>query len=352
MEASMARKPDTRHVLPLFCDDLIASTVDMTPACFGAYMRLICYAWTRGGLPNDERACDRIAGGMEPGDWDTIRPRLIELDDGRLSHDRLERERAAVDSMAEKRSEAGRKGNDTRWGSQTDRKAIANGSQSDRKAIANESRASSDSAPWPVDRAGCRESDSESSSIDTRESPAKTAVRSQSDRKRIANGSQSDRKTIAPTPTLLLPKQEERQYARADGETPQPGAGNAGPEPGADGDPAAATKPAARPRRPGWVHDEWARIVEVWNATDRAVPWTLVTPPNGFADLAASPGWVAQALAAVAMLPECRRFERPVPWTQFVRDLDRIIAGEFRDPREAPRQLAAAGGRPQRRGNL
>jgi hypothetical protein len=147
-------------------------------------------------------------------------------------------------------------------------------------------------------------------------------------------------------------KRREEEHARAGGKPPKPGAGSTGPEPAADGDPAAATKPAARPRRPGWVHDAWARIVEVWNATDRAVPWTLATPPNGFADLAASPGWVAQALAAVAMLPECRRFERPVPWTQFVRDLDRIIAGEFRDPRDAPRQLAAAGGRPQRRGNL
>ena len=291
----MARKPDTRHVLPLFCDDLIASTVDMTPACFGAYMRLICYAWTRGGLPNDERACDRIAGGMESGDWETIRSRLIELDDGRLSHDRLERERAAVADMAEKRSESGRKGNDTRWGSQTDRKAIANGSQT---------------------------------------------------------GSQIDRKGIAPTPSLLLPKEEKRQYARADGETPRPGSGSEEPETAADGDPAASTKPPRTAQRPGWVHDEWARVAAVWNSTERAVPWTLVTPPNGFADLAASPGWVQQAIAAMAMLPECRRFDRPVPWTQFVRDLDRILAGEFREPREAPRQLAAAGGRQQKRGNL
>jgi hypothetical protein len=106
-------------------------------------------------------------------------------------------------------------------------------------------------------------------------------------------------------------------------------------------------------RRAGWVHDEWARVVAAWNATERAVPWTLLSPPNGFADLAASPGWVESALAAVAMLPECRRFERPVPWTQFVREIDRILAGEFRDPREDRRELAAAGGaKQQRRGNL
>ena len=145
-----------------------------------------------------------------------------------------------------------------------------------------------------------------------------------------------------------------RQYARADGETPRPWAGSKKPEPepAADGDPAASTKRPGPARRPGWVHDEWARVASFWNATERAVPWTLATPPNGFADLAASPGWVEQAIAAMAMLPECRRFDRPVPWTQFVRYLDRILSGEFREPREAPRQLAAAGGRQQKRGNL
>jgi uncharacterized protein YdaU (DUF1376 family) len=309
----MARKPDTRHVLPLFCDDLIASTVDMTPACFGGYMRLICYAWTRGGLPNDETSCARIAGGLEPADWATIRSRLIQLEDGRLSHDRLERERTAVAEMAERRSEAGRKGNETRWGSRTDRGAIA-------------------------------------------------------------NGSQSDRKRIAPTPSLLLEGKEERQYARAAataGETPP----EAKPEPGTHssdcrnaagrpqpdrGDTGAAASANGRHgaagdewRRAGWVHDEWARVVAVWNRTERAAPWTLATPPNGFAEMAASPGWIDTALAGIAMLAECRRFARPVPWTQFVRELDRILAGEFRELAEPRRELTAAGGaRQQRRGNL
>jgi uncharacterized protein YdaU (DUF1376 family) len=132
----MARKSDSHHVLPLWCDDLIASCVDMTPACFGAYMRLLCYAWTRGGIPDDEAACSRIAGGLEDGDWEAIRSRLTETEDGRLTHQRLELERVAVEEIREQRSEAGKLGNAVRWGSQRDRKAIANGSQSDRKSIA------------------------------------------------------------------------------------------------------------------------------------------------------------------------------------------------------------------------
>jgi len=152
----MARKADSHHVLPLFCDDLIASCVDMSPACFGAYVRLLCYAWTRGSVPDDASACGRIAGGMDSSDWAAIRSRLTPVvgasqcdrsaiadgsqSDRRLTHPRLELERQAVEQIREKKSEAGRKGNVARWGSQTDRKpianGIANGSQSDRKTIA------------------------------------------------------------------------------------------------------------------------------------------------------------------------------------------------------------------------
>lgn len=126
----MARKPDSHHVLPLWCDDLIASTVDMTPACFGAYMRLLCYAWTRGGIPDDEAACSRIAGGLEVGDWEAIRSRLTETENGRLTHQRLELERVAVAEIREKRAEAGRKGGNARAN------AIANVWQTSGKSVA------------------------------------------------------------------------------------------------------------------------------------------------------------------------------------------------------------------------
>lgn len=126
----MARKPDSHHVLPLWCDDLIASCVDMTPACFGAYMRLLCYAWTRGGVPDNEAACSRIAGGLDEGDWEAIRSRLTETEDGRLTHHRLELERVAVEELREKRAEAGRKGGKAKA------KALANGCQTSSKSVA------------------------------------------------------------------------------------------------------------------------------------------------------------------------------------------------------------------------
>jgi uncharacterized protein YdaU (DUF1376 family) len=153
----MARKPDSHHVLPLWCDDLIASCVDMTPACFGAYMRLLCYAWTRGGIPDDQAACDRIAGGMDPGDWEAIRSRLAVTDDGRLTHERLELERLAVAEIREERSRAGRAGGNARA------RNLANGKQTASKPVAND----------------------------------------------LANGKQTPSKSVAPNPSPSLPIREE-----------------------------------------------------------------------------------------------------------------------------------------------
>lgn len=139
----MARNPRNHHVLPLWCDDLVASTCDMTPACFGAYVRLLCYAWSRGGIPNCDAICDRIAGGIGSQDLSQIRARMVVLDEGtpdeRLSHPRLELEREAVEKLRQKRSSAGKKGNSARWSGQSTGGDIANGSQADRKFIAKRS---------------------------------------------------------------------------------------------------------------------------------------------------------------------------------------------------------------------
>jgi uncharacterized protein YdaU (DUF1376 family) len=240
----MARKPDSHHVLPLFCDDLIASCVDMTPACFGAYMRLLCYAWTRGGIPDDEAACARITGGMEPGDWAAIRSRLVVLDDGRLTHQRLELERVAVSEIREKRAEAGRRGG---------------------RPKANEK---------------------------------------QNESKSKANGKQNESKTKAPYPSPSLPSLE-HTHADADDEF----------------------------RRPGWAADAWSEFVAVWNRTERAARWEPLTAPDGWVDHAASPGWLNRAGQAMQRLPRCQFFGNPLAVTQFFGMVDRILAGEFDNPK-------------------
>lgn len=115
--------------MPLYTSDLVSSCVDMTPAQFGAYVRLLCYAWDNGGLPNDASACGRIAGGIDQADWKAIRRRLEVLDQGtdreRLSHLRLEMEREKQALLHDSRSEAGRRAAQKRWQTQCDRNANA-----------------------------------------------------------------------------------------------------------------------------------------------------------------------------------------------------------------------------------
>jgi len=115
--------------MPLYTSDLVSSCVDMTPAQFGAYVRLLCYAWDNNGLPNDASACVRIAGGIELADWKAIRRRLEIVDAGtdaeRLSHPRLESEREKQSLLHDSRSEAGRRAANKRWQTQCDRNADA-----------------------------------------------------------------------------------------------------------------------------------------------------------------------------------------------------------------------------------
>jgi hypothetical protein len=107
------------------------------------------------------------------------------------------------------------------------------------------------------------------------------------------------------------------------------------------------------PAEPGWALDEWSRFAASWNATERAEPWRHLTPPDGWADLAAAPGWLQRAREALDILPSRRFFDRPLPVTRFFEYLDRIRAGEFADPKEQRngRAVAVAGKAP-RRGNL
>ena len=267
----MARTPDNHTVLPLFCDDLIASCVDMTPSCFGAYMRLLCYAWTRGGLPNSEAACQRISGGIDRDDWASIRSRLVVIDQGsdaeRLTHPRLELERLAVAELREKKAAAGRMGG----------RPKANGKQNESKTKA-----------------------------DTPE-----------------NGKQNESKTKAPNPN------------------PNPNPSPSVPFSETEENSHTHTACGDEFRQAGWAADEWAAFVAAWNATERAAPWQPLMAPSAWVDHAASPGWLERARAAVARLPGCRWFDTPLAVTRFFEYVDRILAGEFDNPkqdRSRPRQ--------------
>ena len=87
-------------------------------------------------------------------------------------------------------------------------------------------------------------------------------------------------------------------------------------------------------RNPGWAADEWARFVASWNVTERAARWEPLTAPHGWVEFAASPGWLDRARQAMARLPRCEFFERPLAVTKFFEFVDRILAGEFDNARQ------------------
>jgi hypothetical protein len=90
-------------------------------------------------------------------------------------------------------------------------------------------------------------------------------------------------------------------------------------------------------RQRGWAMEEWQRFAAVWNVTERAEPWPHLTPPDGWVDLAATPGWLQRAREALARLPSRAYFERPLPVTRFFDFVDRIRAGEFADAKATAR---------------
>ena len=104
--------------MPLYCDDLIASTADMSVEEFGAYVRLLCHLWTRGPLPMDRAKICRIAG-CKPRVFESIKGRFytVTLDDGSegLSQTRLEAERMKRQRFRDERAESGRRGAAAKW---------------------------------------------------------------------------------------------------------------------------------------------------------------------------------------------------------------------------------------------
>ena len=104
--------------MPLYCDDFIASTADMSCDELGAYTRLLCHIWSRGPVPLDETVICRVAGCTKR-TWSRIRGRFspCQRDDGTpgLSQTRLEAERLKRVLYAEERAEAGRRGAARRW---------------------------------------------------------------------------------------------------------------------------------------------------------------------------------------------------------------------------------------------
>jgi uncharacterized protein YdaU (DUF1376 family) len=93
-------------IMPLFTDALAADTVHLSPAEFGAYMRLLIYAWrTSGhGLPTDDLSLSRIVGDYR--NWSRLKLRVMAFwhigEDGLYHQKRLDSEAKRASASKDK----------------------------------------------------------------------------------------------------------------------------------------------------------------------------------------------------------------------------------------------------------
>ena len=95
----------------------------------------------------------------------------------------------------------------------------------------------------------------------------------------------------------------------------------------------------------------WETLRTAWTATVKAghgKPWSLPTPPDKLADRLDEEGWFAKFLSALDRLPACRYFRDPVTLPQLVAPgfVDKVLGGQFDNPRDQPRRPGGPDDRP------
>lgn len=122
-----------------YVQDFLIGTAHFTAEETGAYIRLLCYQWDNGFIEDDDQKLKKISG-ISVKKMENILKKFSKSKDGQLKNIRLEKERKKQLDLRKRRSDAGKKGNEIKYGP---RKAIAKGSQSDRKGVALQSSSSS-----------------------------------------------------------------------------------------------------------------------------------------------------------------------------------------------------------------
>jgi len=133
------------HVHRLLRSEWWLRALTEQPEACGAAVNLWAVAWHElpaGSLPDSDFVLWRMSG-LAREAWDAVRERVlapwIKCSDGRIYHPVVAEIAAAAHGRKHKASEAGRKGNAIRWGSQPDRDPIATRDEGDQPAIASRS---------------------------------------------------------------------------------------------------------------------------------------------------------------------------------------------------------------------
>ena len=99
-----------------YADDFLAGTIDMTAEEVGAYMRLLCLQWTKGAITDRQK----LSVGVSKEVAETVLSlKFVKQKDGTFVNVRLEEVRNLRENYAKQKSDAGKKGAESRWHSHT-----------------------------------------------------------------------------------------------------------------------------------------------------------------------------------------------------------------------------------------
>lgn len=90
--------------------DFLVGTADLTAEEVGGYIRLLCYQWAKGSLPNDDKKLMQLSGITDGLSLGNVSVKFRLCDDGLKRNDRLEKVRLEQQEYRRKQSENGQKG--------------------------------------------------------------------------------------------------------------------------------------------------------------------------------------------------------------------------------------------------
>jgi uncharacterized protein YdaU (DUF1376 family) len=115
----MAKAP----AFQFYPQDFLVGTADMTSEEVGGFIRLLCYEWEKGSIPDNDRKIAQLSGCHDSAIISAIRKKFIAGEKGTLINIKLETVRAEQQAYIKRKAIAGGKGAQKRW--QKDGSAIS-----------------------------------------------------------------------------------------------------------------------------------------------------------------------------------------------------------------------------------
>ncbi|SKA84647.1 Uncharacterized conserved protein YdaU, DUF1376 family [Prosthecobacter debontii] len=138
----------TSPYIPFYPADFLVGTMFMTAEEVGAYMRLLCFQWQQGGLPQEEDKLARISG-IPTKKLSAVLAKFDLHEDGTLKNGRMEQERLKVEATRETKSKNGAKGGRPLKQRESDSKATENLPLSDSLANQKQSETETETESKP-----------------------------------------------------------------------------------------------------------------------------------------------------------------------------------------------------------